>query len=128
MTERTSKIWRYLGLGLVFTWFFVGGIAHFVATDAVASIVPPYVPYPRFWALFTGVCEIAGAIGILIPRLRSIAGLALIALTVCVTPANLEMALHPARYPTIGATVLWLRMAFQPVLIWIIWASTRAPR
>ncbi|MBK6702528.1 MAG: hypothetical protein IPG56_01335 [Caulobacteraceae bacterium] len=49
---------------------------------------------------------------------------ALIALR-CVTPANLEMALHAERYPAIGAGALWLRMAFQPVLIWIIWWATR---
>ena len=119
-------VWRRLGLGLVVAWFFVGGVFHFVATPAFVSIMPPYVPWPVFWVLFTGVCEIAGAIGVLVPRTRRLAGWALIALTVCVTPANLEMALHPERYQAIGATVLWLRMAFQPVLIWIIWRATRA--
>lgn len=118
-------VWRRLGLGFIVAWFFIGGVFHFIARPAFVSIVPPYVPDPEFWVLFTGVCEIAGAVGVLIPKLRRIAGLALIALTICVTPANLEMALHAERYPAIGATVLWLRMAFQPVLIWIIWWSTK---
>lgn len=127
MTAATfGSVWRLLGLGLVFVWFFVGGLFHFIAMLAFVSIMPAYAPWPEFWVLFTGVCEIAGAIGLLVLRTRRLAGWALIALTICVTPANLEMALHPERYPAIGATVLWLRMAFQPVLIWIIWWSTRA--
>ncbi len=120
-----AKIWKRLALGFVFAWFLIGGVFHFAATSTFVSIMPSYAPWPEFWVLFTGVCEIAGAIGVLVPRTRRFAGWALIALTICVTPANLEMALHPARYPAIGATVLWPRMAFQPVLIWIIWWSTR---
>lgn len=125
VTGSKRNIWRIGALALVVAWFFLGGVGHFTATDAFTSIVPPYVPYPRFWVLFTGVCEIAGAVGVLIPKLRRFAGLALIVLTVCVTPANLEMALHAERYPMVCATALWLRMAFQPVLIWIIWSVTR---
>jgi uncharacterized membrane protein len=124
-TATSTSPWRRLALGFVFAWFFIGGVFHFTATPAFVSIMPPYAPWPVFWVLFTGGCEIAGAIGIWIPKLRRIAGWALIALTVCVTPANLEMALHAERYPAIGAGVLWLRMAFQPVLIWIIWWATR---
>jgi uncharacterized membrane protein len=118
--------WRRLALGFVTAWFLIGGVFHFTATPAFVSIVPPYAPWPEFWVLFSGVCEIAGAIGVLVPKTRRMAGWALIVLSVCVTPANLEMALHAERYREIGATALWLRMAFQPVLIWIIWWSTRA--
>jgi len=121
----SANIWRRIGLGFVVAWFLIGGTFHFIATPAFVSIVPPYAPWPEFWVLFTGVCEIAGALGLLIPKLRRVAVWALIALTICVTPANLEMALHAERYPAIGAPILWLRMAFQPVLIWIIWWSSR---
>ncbi len=76
-------VWRRLGLGFIVAWFFIGGVFHFIARPAFVSIVPPYVPDPEFWVLFTGVCEIAGAVGVLIPKLRRIAGLALIALTIC---------------------------------------------
>ena len=88
--------------------------------------MPPYVPFAKFWVLFTGVAELAGAIGILIPSIRPIAGIGLIVLSICVTPANLEMALHAERY-SIGAPALWARLAFQPVLLWIIWRSTPHP-
>ncbi len=118
---------RTLARGFVIAWFGLGGLAHFLFTDAFVSIVPQYVPLARFLVLFTGVCEIIGSVVLMIaPRYRRVAGWALIALTICVTPANLEMALNADRYPNIGAFGLWLRLAFQPVFIWLIWLSTRA--
>ncbi len=35
-----------IGLGFVFLWFSIGGIAHFAPTDLEMRIVPPYVPAP----------------------------------------------------------------------------------
>lgn len=118
---------RRLALGFVVAWFAVGGVGHFLFTDAFVSVVPAYAPFPRAMVLFTGVCEIAGALALaLAPDWRRLMGWALIALTLCVTPANLEMAINADRYPAIGAPALWLRLAFQPVFIWIIWWSAKA--
>lgn len=113
------------GLVLVFVWFFAGGIGHFVATDTFQSVVPSYVPYPRKVVLTTGACEIAGALALLIERLRRPAGLALIAFAVCVTPVHIEMLRESERYPQFGEAALWIRLALQPVLIWIIWEVTK---
>src|SRR5690242_2869348 len=76
-----SGPWRIAALIFVFIWFFLGGIGHFVLTKTFTSVVPSWVPAPREMVWFTGVCEIAGAIALWIPKLRRIAGLALIALT-----------------------------------------------
>jgi len=46
---------RLAGLVVVFLWFFIGGIAHFVATEIEMRIVPPYVPWPRAAVLVSGV-------------------------------------------------------------------------
>ena len=113
------------GLILVFLWFFLGGVAHFLFTDKFASVVPPFIPYPREAVLFTGGCEIAGALALFSKRLRPWSGLALMAFTVCVTPVHIEMLVHAERYQMIGAPFLWARLLFQPVLIWIIWMVTK---
>jgi uncharacterized membrane protein len=119
--------WRIAGLILVFVWFLVGGTGHFVLTKMFASVVPPYVPFAREVVLFTGVCEIVGALALLHPKLRRISGLALIVLTVCVTPVHIQMLMEAERYEALGLPVLWVRLAMQPILIWIIWVVTKPP-
>jgi uncharacterized membrane protein len=69
---------KVVGLGFVFVWFFVGGIAHFAATDLEMTIVPPYIPWPRMAVLISGVFELLGAFGLLIPSTRRAAGAAAI--------------------------------------------------
>src|ERR1700722_14466655 len=80
---------KRLGLGFVFLWFLIGGIAHFAATRLEMGIVPPYIPWPRAVVLLSGVCELAGAAGLVSRTTRRAAGAGLFALTVAVTPANL---------------------------------------
>ncbi len=118
-------MWRRAGLALVFVWFLLGGIAHFVLTDAFVGVVPAYVPFPRAVVLVTGACEIVGALALLTPRLRPLAGLGLMAFIVCVTPVHVEMLMRAEQY-AIGAPALWARLLFQPVLVWIVWRVTRS--
>lgn len=102
-----------------------GGITHFTNTAFFLSIVPPYVPVPRAVVYLSGVLEILGAIGILIPQTRSLAGIGLFLLTIAVTPANVHMWLHPQLFPTASPTALSVRLVVQVVLLAIIWWSTR---
>jgi uncharacterized membrane protein len=115
--------WQITGLGFVFLWFFVGGIMHFVATDAEAGIVPPLIPWPVAAVLVSGVFEILGAIGILLPRTRRAAGIGLFLLTLAVTPANVYMLQHAVEYP-VPLWLLWLRLPLQLALLALIWWST----
>ena len=128
MTEAAAprhNLWRISGRALVFVWFFLGGIGHFVLTKTFVSVVPPYVPFPLEMVYFTGVCEIAGALALLDRPLRRIAGLCLIALTICVTPVHIQMLIEADKYQALGPVVLWGRLIIQPILIWVIWASTK---
>lgn len=117
---------RTAGLVFVFLWFFVGGIAHFVATDLEMRIVPPWMPMPRAIVLVSGVLELIGAAGLLSTRTRSWAGWWLIALTIAVTPANVYMLQTAAQWPA-PYWALVLRLPLQVALLGVIWWSTRAP-
>ncbi|MGH8640051.1 MAG: DoxX family protein, partial [Burkholderiales bacterium] len=67
--------------------------AHFnsMRPDMVA-MVPPSVPNPEFMVTFTGICEILGAVGLLVARTRRIAAVALIVFMLAVLPANIYAA------------------------------------
>ena len=116
---------RVAALALVFIWFFFGGVAHFVWLDAYRSIVPPWMPHAREVAWLTGLTDIAGAIGILWPRTRRIAGWALILYCFCVWPVHFDMLAHADRYRGVGLPILWLRLLFQPALMGIIWFAAK---
>ena len=113
------------GLTVVFLWFLVGGIAHFVATEAEMRIVPPYIPWPWAAVIVSGVFELIGAAGILWQPTRRLAGLGLMALTVAVTPANIYMLQEPELF-AVPIWALWLRLPIQLGLLWLIWWGTAA--
>ena len=115
------------GLAFVFVWFFIGGIMHFVATDVEATIVPPYIPWPVTAVLISGVFELLGAVGILIPKVRRAAGIGLFLLTLAVTPAHIYMLQQPELF-NVPLWALWLRLPIQVALLALIWWSTWRPR
>jgi uncharacterized membrane protein len=103
--------------------FFVGGfVLHMRAPDALTKITPAFVPYPYAVALITGWLELAGAIGLLWPRTRRAAGIALALYILAVWPANIHQAFAHIVVPPIPDS-WWYhapRLALQPVLMW--WA------
>ena len=116
--ERARTVLRWV---IAAAYLFVG-IVHVRSPNGFMPIVPDWVPYPLETILLTGVCEIAGAIGLMIPRFRRAAAWGLAAYAVCVFPANIK---HAVEGVVIGGTQLgWgyhaPRLAFQPVLVW--WA------
>ena len=114
---------KKVGLGVIFLWFFVGGIAHFAATDTEMRIMPPYIPAPRMMVWVSGVCELLGAFGLLWPTSRRAAGIGLFALTIAVTPANIYM-LQQAHLYQIPYWVLVARLPLQVGLLALIaWSS-----
>jgi uncharacterized membrane protein len=97
----------------------------------MAKIVPAWVPYPHAMVIATGLCELAGAIGLMTTRFRRAAGWAFATYAVCVFPANIKHAIHDLGTGT--GLSLWYhgpRLLLQPVIVWwALWASgvTRWP-
>ena len=107
---------------LMIAFYLVAGVYHLRSPGAFLPIVPDWVPLPRDTVLFTGVCELAGAVGLMLPRFRFAAGIGLALYALCVWPANIK---HAVDGVVLGGVKLgWgyhaPRLAFQPVLIW--WA------
>jgi uncharacterized membrane protein len=115
----------------LYALFFIGaGVLHFIAPAPYRGIVPHFLPVPGLLVALSGVAEIIGGIGLLIPRFHRFARFWLVALLVAVFPANVQMLLD---YRGSGAPgwqlgILWLRLAFQFVLAWWVVLATRPPR
>lgn len=127
MAELALGRGRRIGLGVVFAWFLLGGIAHFVFTEAEMRIVPPWVPWPREVVLVSGVFELLGAAGLLWRRTRRAAGWGLFALTIAVTPAHFYMLQQPELFPSVPYWALLLRLPIQVALLALIAWSTAPP-
>lgn len=128
---RRGTRWQHVALWFVFAWFFLGGLAHFAFTELETSIVPPQIPDATDVVLATGVLELVGAFGLLVPWTRRWAGWGLFALTLAVTPANVYMLVAHDRFASVPEWLLWLRLPMQLLLLWlIVWASRwrRTPR
>ncbi len=112
--------WRWAALVFVFLWFAIGGVAHFVFTDAEMRIVPSWIAWPRAAVWLTGAAELLGAAGLLWQRTRRWAGWGLLLLTVAVTPANIQMLLDAEQFPALPYWVLVARLPLQLVLLGLI--------
>jgi uncharacterized membrane protein len=95
-------------------------LAHFVAADLEARIVPPSIPWPHEVVFVSGVLEILGALGLLWSKTRRSAGIGLFMLTIAVTPANVYM-LQQADHFVVPQWLLWLRLPLQGGLLLLIW-------
>jgi len=100
------------------------GVNHFVpkAARGMAAMIPPALKRRvsgKALVRFTGVCEVAGGVGILIPWTSFAAGLALVAFLIAVFPANNYAAQHPERFGR-AAFPFWPRFVAQVVLIALI--------
>jgi uncharacterized membrane protein len=100
-------------------FFIFAGAMHFLIPRAYAAIVPDGLPAKRAIVYASGIAEIAGGAGVLHPRTRRAASRWSVATLVAVFPANVHMARHPERYPTIpgGRAALLARLPLQALAI-----------
>jgi uncharacterized membrane protein len=107
--------------------FLFTGVAHFTrARHGMARMVPRVCGNAMAMVYFTGVCEIAGAVGILLAQTRMLAGIGLISLLVAMFPANVKAAREKLNVAGRPATPLVPRTVIQIVFIGLVWWSTVA--
>ncbi|TPW77153.1 DoxX family membrane protein [Schumannella soli] len=110
-------------LRVVLAVLFVGmGVAHFVPSVArgMRAMIPPMFrrpgwPSPHVLVVLTGLCEILGGIGLLVPGLRLVVGVLLVLFLIAVFPANAYAAANPERFGR-AAIPLVPRLVGQVVL------------
>jgi uncharacterized membrane protein len=110
--------------------FVAAGLNHFRNPAFYVQITPPVFPARDVLVAVSGVCEIAGGLGLLVRPLRQVAGWGLIALLVAVFPANIYMAVSPEASAGVDLPpwALWVRLPSQLVFVAWVWAASRRAR
>jgi uncharacterized membrane protein len=122
---RRGKRSRLL-LGIVFVG---AGVNHFAMPGHYERIVPPSMrDRARDLVVLSGIAEIMGGLGVLLPWTRRSSGFGLIALLAAVFPANLYMARAPQDFRKIPRWALYARLPLQPMMMLWAWRATRDRR
>ncbi|HUS33164.1 MAG TPA: DoxX family membrane protein [Kofleriaceae bacterium] len=105
------------------------GANHFIATATYVGMMPAELPAHLALVYISGIAEIAGGLGLILPQTRKLAAYGLIALFIAVFPANLNMALNhlPLGTTPVPTWALWARLPLQVVFILWAWAVSRTP-
>lgn len=115
-------VWRGRSrIGLVL-FYGIAGMLHITIPRPFLGIMPSWVSAPADVVLLTGVCEISGAAGLLMPRFRKCAGIGLALYAICVYPANLKHAVDALDGTSISSWQ-WIyhvvRLPLQPIIVWL---------
>ena len=114
-----------IGLGLLFLFT---GIGHFIQTEPMAKMLPPWVPARLLLVYLTGVLEFAIAVGFFVRRTRRFAGSAAAVMLVLFFPANIYAAINhvPMGGHAWGPVYLFIRAPLQAaILFWVYWFTIR---
>jgi uncharacterized membrane protein len=111
---------KKISLALMIILYVTAGINHFIHPGMFLEIMPHWLPWHQSLVYLSGFCEIAFAL-LLIPLItRVIAAWFLIALLICVFPANIQMSIN---YYQSHHAQFWFSIVRLPLqLVLIGWA------
>jgi uncharacterized membrane protein len=111
-------------VALALTFLFTAA-AHFNRMkEDLVRMVPPSFPNPRALVFVTGVLEIAGAVGLLVPATRRLAAWGLALLLIALFPANVSAARRRLTLRGKPVTPLALRLPIQLLfLVVTLWVA-----
>jgi uncharacterized membrane protein len=119
--QRLSS-WREAGRGALVIMFLFTGFSHFSSLKYdFAAMVPEPLPNGLWIIYLSGAFEIAGAVGLLIPRTRRLAGVCLVLLLVAMFPANVNAIINGIPLGGNAPTPLWVRAPMQLLYIGMVW-------
>jgi uncharacterized membrane protein len=104
-------------------FFLIAGSLHFLRPKPYVAIVPDALPRKREIVFASGVAELAGGAGVLVPSTRRLAGWWLIATLLAIFPANVNMAVNAERFRVVPEPLLWARLPLQGALIAWVWRA-----
>ena len=118
--------WQHSALYALAVTFVFTATAHFnKMKHDLGQMIPSSFPRPLLIVYITGVLELLGAAGLVLPQFRRLAGICLIALLVGIFIANVNATRRGVTLRGKPPTPLWLRAPMQILFIALLWWSTR---
>lgn len=113
--------WRRAALYVQAVFYAAAGINHFWHPQFYLAIMPDHYAHPALLVQFSGVAEIAGGLGLLLPRTRRLAALGIAAMLVVFLDVHVFMLRHPGRFATVPLWLMWTRLFLQaPLIAWAL--------
>ena len=100
------------------------GANHFIDPAPYVGMMPDALPAHLELVYVSGVAEILGGLGLILPATRRLAAWGLILLYLAILPANINMAVNhlPLGKSEVPSWALWGRLPLQVALIaWAFW-------
>ncbi|MBT9190441.1 DoxX family protein [Zobellia russellii] len=99
-------------------------MGHFLFTKGMTMMIPKFVPFKEVFVYLTGIFEILLAVGLLIPKLKTTSGWALIIFLLFMLPANVYASIYNVNYQKgtfdgNGLAYLWFRIPLQ--ILFVVW-------
>jgi uncharacterized membrane protein len=120
---------KYLRLFLIGFYLFAG-LNHFISPEFYSGLIPDYLPFPEAINYLSGVLEIFLAIGVAIPKFRTMAGRGIILLLVLFIPSHIyfiQIGSCVEAGLCVSPWIAWLRlMLIHPLLIFWAWYVSKA--
>jgi uncharacterized membrane protein len=113
-------------LALQAIFYAAAGINHFWHPETYRQIMPTHYSHPGALVAASGVAELAGGVGLLMPATRRVAAVGIMAMLVIFLDVHQDMLRHAVRFPGIPRWALWARLPLQALLI--AWAYQYARR
>ncbi len=121
-----------VGLIVMGLFYLLAGVNHFAHPATYVAVMPPYLPWPLMLVYVSGLAEILGGLGVLVPNgfifpgIRRFAAWGIVLMLAVFLLVHTNMALHPDAFPHIPVWIIWARIPLQfPLMYWAWWYTRK---
>lgn len=119
---------KNISLIIMTVFYLVSGINHFLHPDNYYPLIPPYLPFPQFINITSGVAEIVLSALLIFPTTRKVGAYGIVILLILFIPTHIYMIQKGGCMSIkicLPAWVAWVRL-FPLQFILIVWARWHA--
>ena len=110
---------------LLIAFYVVAGINHFLNPKFYLDLIPPYIPFPEFINICSGVLEVLLALGVIFTKTRSLAVIGILVMLLAFIPSHIffiQIGSCVENSLCVEPWLAWVRLlVIHPLLIVWVW-------